>query len=270
MSRIVFSNFSEKEGAAAAANMFPAEIYLEILLRLPVRSTFVSTKRYRGLPGSLYGDKFGDYNMVGLGYDCKTQDYKLVTRRSSADCAVEIYSLRSYSWTSIENVPYEFHSAQIVGVLLNRDLHWLAKAQDCSEVVVCLDMGDQIFKAIPLPNETLVNKNHIRKFMTVGVLEGCLCVVASVTNLHSEVWVMQDYGVRESWTKRYMINDERIVYDDSPHLMWSFKSGELLFGNCSADYLVIYDPKDGSVRKPNIPNLTHLHQEGCYYESLII
>lgn len=39
--------------------------------------------------------------------------------------------------------------------------------------------------------------------MTVGVLEGCLCLLAKVDKVGVEVWVMQDYGVRESWTKRF-------------------------------------------------------------------
>ncbi|XP_026426112.1 F-box protein CPR1-like isoform X2 [Papaver somniferum] len=224
-----------------------------------------ATKEYKKLPKSPNADDFYDYNMIGLGNDSKSEDYKLVTQYTNV---VEIYSLRLNSWTSIENMAYEFHSLNIVGVPVHRDLHWLAKSQD-SEAIVCLDIGNQVFKEIQLPNEPLVRKNDKRKFMTVGVLEGCLCVVANVTNLHSEVWVMQDYGVQESWNKRYIITDERIMNDYLPHLMWSFKSGELLFGLCSSDDLIIYDPKDESAGEPNMPSLTELYQEGCYYESLV-
>lgn len=102
-----------------------------------------------------------------------------------------------------------------------------------------------------------------------GVLEGCLYVIVDFFNVHSEVWVMQNYGVRESWTKRYTISNERILNAYLPSLVWSFKSGELLVGIWSIFDLVIYDPTDESVREPNMPSLTKLGKEGYYYESLV-
>lgn len=41
--------------------------------------------------------------------------------------------------------------------------------------------------------------------MGMGMLEECLCVVAGNKETF-EVWVMQDYGVPDSWNKLYSIN----------------------------------------------------------------
>ncbi|XP_026428684.1 F-box/kelch-repeat protein At3g23880-like [Papaver somniferum] len=205
--------------------------------------------------------------MIGFGYDSKSEDYKVVTGNNSV---VEVYSLKLNSWRIIENASYIFPN-RVVGIFINGDLHWLAQTQDCSPVVVSLDIGDQIFKEIQLPNEHSMNKNdddrHIS--MTLGMLERCFCILFNVTNAHSEVWVMRDYGVGGSWTKRYSINNERIMNYYLAHLMWSF-SGELLFGIYSSDEIaIIYDLINGSVRKLNMPSLTQFDQEGCYYESLV-
>ncbi|XP_026428685.1 F-box/kelch-repeat protein At3g06240-like [Papaver somniferum] len=187
-----------------------------------------TTKEYNELPQSPNANPYHNYfSMIGLGYDSKSEDYNLVTGNNRA---AEVYSLKFNSWRSIENAPYVSQS-RVVGILVNGDIHWLAQPQDYSQVLVSLGIGDQIFKEIQLPNE------------------------------------YSDYGVRESWIERYIINDERIMLS---HLMWSFKSGELLFGTYSSDEIaIIYDPINESVKELNMPSLVQFDQEGRYYEILV-
>lgn len=177
-----------------------------------------ATKEHKQIPKSPYNDEF---DMVAFGYDAKSDDYKLLTRYCKI---VQVYSLRLTSWRRIGDV--DFYITLEAGELVNGELHWLAEARSSSHFVVSLDISEETFKEIQLPKGPLVNKH---RFMTLGVLEGCMCVLVRGINARAEVWVVEDYGVQDSWTKRYVINDELIVKASSLKLIWSFKSGEILF-----------------------------------------
>ncbi|XP_026384649.1 F-box/kelch-repeat protein At3g06240-like [Papaver somniferum] len=222
-----------------------------------------ATKEYKQVPKSPDDhDDMNQMSMVAFGYDSKNDDYKLLTR---FDNLVQVYSLGLNSWKRIGNV--EFRSLRDAGVLVNGDLHWLAESQDSSrQIVVSLDMSEEIFKEMQLP-KTSVSRPH--RFMKVGALEGCLCVLGSDICLQVEVWVMQDYGVHESWTKRYVINHESVSNDYLLRLVWSFKSGEILFGISSNGSLISYDPNYRRLRPTNLLRVTHIEKEGSYCESLI-
>ncbi|XP_026417431.1 F-box/kelch-repeat protein At3g06240-like [Papaver somniferum] len=213
-----------------------------------------ATGEYKVLPKS----NIHCVDMVAFCYDYKSKDYKLL-----AGCCrlFEACSLGSNSWKTIENVPYEFHISNPSGVLVNGDLHWLAQRKGSSDVVlVSLDISNEIFKEVELPKEP--SENDL-VFRNLGVLKGCLCLFVVDVGVCVEVWVMQNYGVRESWTKRYIVSDKTKYL----RLTWSFKNGEILFGGGYAG-LYLYDSRD-MLAKPNFSRLSYLYQEGCYFESLV-
>lgn len=81
--------------------------------------------------------------------------------------------------------------------------------------------------------------------------KGACALVKSKASI--DVWVMQDYGVRESWSKCYSITDERIMNNDELSLVYLFKNGHMLFSALSKVFS--YDPKHGSVRELNIQSI---------------
>ncbi|XP_026382104.1 F-box protein At3g07870-like [Papaver somniferum] len=161
-----------------------------------------ATREYKELPNS----KIYNVCMVAFGYDYRSKDYKLL----AVDCQglFKVYSLGSNSWKTIGNVPYlyTYREAEVIPI---GDCHWLAKRrQDFSDVLVSPNTSNEIFKEIELPKEPL---DTGFKFRNLTVLEGCLCVFVNANCVHLEVWVMQDYGVRESWTKRCVITHDKIM-----------------------------------------------------------
>ncbi|XP_026415858.1 F-box/kelch-repeat protein At3g06240-like [Papaver somniferum] len=80
-----------------------------------------------------------------------------------------------------------------------------------------------------------------------------------------EVWVMQDYGVLESWTKRYVITIEIITDGRSLSILWNFKDGEILFMEDGG--LILYDPKHGSAIERKLTCLTGVTSEKKYIET---
>ncbi|XP_026398477.1 wall-associated receptor kinase 3-like [Papaver somniferum] len=139
------------------------------------------------------------------------------------------------------------------------------KKVDKSRVTVSLDISNEIFKEMELPKEMNIFNTH------VAVLEGCLCLFGSLWNVGRsviEIWVMQSYGERESWTKRHTVKVE--IFDNYLRLIMSFKSGEILFGRDITTGLVIHDPDQyGSVIEPINPRFRHLHLGELYFGSLV-
>ncbi|XP_026384130.1 F-box protein CPR1-like [Papaver somniferum] len=219
-----------------------------------------TTREYKILPKS----KIYQVCMVTLGYDYKSNTYKVL---ASSGSLFEVYSLGLKSWKSIENVPYEVYACnRPSGVLVNGNLHWLATKKGYSDVLVSLDISNEIFIEIEPPKETY------GLFYNLGTLEGCLCLLLfDDDDDHLNIWVMQNYVVQESWTKRFIVKHKQIVDDGNLRFMiWPFESGEVLIGSVTIGTagLVVYDPDYESVKEPNISSLFS-HQQELYFESLV-
>ncbi|XP_026449244.1 uncharacterized protein LOC113349488 [Papaver somniferum] len=105
---------------------------------------------------------------------------------------------------------------------------------------------------------------------SLGVSEGRLCVVKKDyfgPDARLEFWEMLDYGVEESWTRRYIIIHESILMDNNFRMMWSFENGKFLF--LSTGTLALYDPEDGSVRGLNNKHDIYFMDGASYFESMV-
>ncbi|XP_026453944.1 F-box/kelch-repeat protein At3g06240-like [Papaver somniferum] len=233
-----------------------------------------ATKEYKEIPESPIEFDRSDVCLFAFGYDRKNDDYKLAigieadgTKDSSL---VQVYTLSSNSWKkSGLIVPYKFLYMKKSGVLVNGDFHWLAISED-NIFLLSLDISEESFEEMSLPMEkdqhqcTVIGE-------TLGEFEGCLCVLVSSylngVKINVEVWKMLDYGVQESWTKYDVISHESIITDQFFfRLLGSLKNGEILFLSCGI--LVLYDPKNRSVREQKIDNFSFLNAEN-YFESLV-
>ncbi|XP_026419518.1 F-box protein CPR1-like [Papaver somniferum] len=229
-----------------------------------------ATTEYKELPESPIEFNGDNVCIHGIGYNDKTDDYKLaigIKLPGNKDTTlVQVYTLASNLWKTVKTIPYRFCDIQISGVLVNENLHWLALGQ-YDLLLLSLDISDENFKEMQLPREI----PEMNKDMSLGVLQGCLCLLVSsdvngVEN-YFEVWEMLDYGVRESWTKHYVISHESIINElRYLKLVRSFKNHEILL--LKGDILVLYDPKHGSARELKINNVPFRNAE-TYCESLV-
>ncbi|KAI8012111.1 F-box protein [Camellia lanceoleosa] len=81
--------------------------------------------------------------------------------------------------------------------------------------------------------------------MRVGVLRGCLTICDFATvKYQGSIWVMKDYGVKESWSKDIVIKG--VIYDwdysNCYEPIMILRSGQLLI-LVNGEALVLYDPK---------------------------
>ncbi|XP_026380887.1 F-box protein CPR1-like [Papaver somniferum] len=136
--------------------------------------------------------------------------------------------------------------------------------------IISMEINNEKFKELQQPKDPSETN-----CVDLGVLEGCLCLCVLVNDVQDyvQVWVMQEYGVRESWTQCYVITHEKIVnayclsFGYSLKLTWSFENGEMLF-RLHEGILVLYDPKHENAREPNISSLFSAGEEN-YFESLV-
>nr|KAJ0194800.1 hypothetical protein LSAT_V11C700364660 [Lactuca sativa] len=184
-----------------------------------------------------------------FGFDPKTDDYKVVKvigltapHIRQPDLLpypvkewlqVEVYSMRKGSWRFItqkfpsrvteiflpDNVCVDGHDGR---------LHWLGYIGEEGDrlMIVAFDLGSETFSEMTLPvPDAVIDCNGC---YPLGVLAGKLCFITWVADDDvCEVWVMEEYGVAESWVKR--------------HVFLQFNYGAPSFGFTSHSEFVIED-----------------------------
>ncbi|XP_023764322.1 F-box/kelch-repeat protein At3g06240 [Lactuca sativa] len=193
---------------------------------------------------------------IRFGFDPKTDDYKLVKLtglRDTANCfgsvkewvQVEVYSMRKKSWEFITQ-PFPSYITRIK----NNDylcvdghdghLHWENKIE---ETIVAFDLGSETFREILLP-DSILDSNH--RFHRLVVLDGKLCEISCRYDGAWEVWVMEEYGVPQSWVKRHVFPK------------FTFASWRLPFGFTSHNELLHVDEHAQLVLYDLVANKTKL------------
>ncbi|XP_055813627.1 F-box/kelch-repeat protein At3g23880-like [Solanum dulcamara] len=207
-----------------------------------------------GLPHFTFGfayDEFqNDYKVVGI-----FPIYKYV---SLFRVEVQIYSLKSDSWKRID----DFKGRELLddsAKFVNGKFHWLDKQWN----IISIDLADEKWEKVEQP---CCFKRC--GFLKLGVFESDLSVFCNYAWTHVDVWVMKEYGVKESWTKMFTIKSPEgsrglIFY---PAILMS-NEGEILlqFGS----RFTKYNPKDDSIRYLDVANLAPCLEVEIYVKSLV-
>ncbi|XP_027119000.1 F-box/kelch-repeat protein At3g23880-like [Coffea arabica] len=203
-----------------------------------------STRKSNVLPNS--GIDVGKFKHMtyGFGYDEVHDDYKVVAIGYSCpygmNCQtiVNVYSLRTNSWRNIQGYEGGFISS-CSGVFVNGALHWLVVSEDgsiSSWRIVSLNLATETYGEILQPNYEKGNVSF-----TPGVLEGNLCVFYNHYEVKFDVWVMKEYGLKESWTKLACI-PYSVNFKGRASPLFVSEAGEILLKH---DYsLMLYNGKD--------------------------
>jgi len=150
----------------------------------------------------------------GFGFDPVSGDYKLLRiswlvdlDNPFYDSHVTLFSSKTNSWKIIPSMPYTLIYAQINGVFLENSLHWimtkkLDRLNPC--LIVAFNLTLDIFNEVPLPDEISQEVNESFD-IDVAVLGGCLCMTVSFETSKIDVWVMKEYGCKDSWCKLFTL-----------------------------------------------------------------
>ncbi|KAG8368943.1 hypothetical protein BUALT_Bualt15G0098900 [Buddleja alternifolia] len=156
-------------------------------------------------------------NHSSFGYCPRTKQYKVISfmyLTSSIDSkrvVAEVHTVGSDSWRRIESAP--FPKIASFDPFFNGSLHWITNSSKPSELISSFDLEKEKFIRVPPPphfNAEYVNKVS---WINTGVLRDCLCLCYIYEDSEFEVWVMREYGVKDSWRKEFSI-DMKFYYDE--------------------------------------------------------
>ncbi|KAG5593422.1 hypothetical protein H5410_043936 [Solanum commersonii] len=221
------------------------------------------------------------YDDYGFGYDELHDDYKVVgifyiSGRSHGN-EVKIYSLKSDSWTNIdycdEDILNTADSDRTMrlrdsGFFANGKLHWdtITFSPNFDDVhkcrrIICFDLANEKWEKVEKPSYGVGETD-----MCMGMLGSDFCVFRDYNKTQLGVWVMNGYGVKESWIKKFTITYP-IKKDLCPPLFMSNK-GEMLVALRTITS-IMYDSKDDAFRNPHVINCNDFHGVAIYVESLV-
>lgn len=165
-----------------------------------------STRKSKKLPYSGADTFRFRYFKYGFGYDESRDDYKVVEMCCfyrygvNIETVINVYSLRTNSWRRIQDYKQGGLITSPFGVFVNGALHWLVHFKtgfNISWGILSLNVTEE-----ESYGEIMQPEYENGSFtLTLGVLEGCLCVFCNYDQFRMDVWLMKEYGVKESWIK---------------------------------------------------------------------
>ncbi|XP_057970447.1 F-box/kelch-repeat protein At3g06240-like [Malania oleifera] len=205
----------------------------------------------------------------GFGFDPRTGDYKVIRFLNnhsddgmSAYQQVELFSLKANSWKEIPNEGIDFDMQDInvngftVGTYMNANLHWLVSFGNSEDTLILVfDVSDEVFHLMPIPDPGL---HYIRLFLfndMIGLVHSPCDESQNLTSFN--VWVMHQYGVKESWVKVLTVGPVVGLYCS----IGFWRNGEFLLERRDGQ-LFVYDPSTQKLLK--------LQHEGTYGTQAII
>ncbi|KAL8106237.1 F-box/kelch-repeat protein At3g23880-like [Apium graveolens] len=217
--------------------------------------------------------RYGCYIVYGFGYDESEDDFKVVgifcvfRNVGTYETEVKIYSSKSDVWRRIEEFPFGI-PLDDSGKFANGALHWAASRDIRSDspdswIIVSLDVKRERYGEVAQPKYGDGTYN-----LTLGILDRCLCVLCNYESTRADVWVMKEYGVKESWTKLVSIPyvGEPSVFQYSVPLCIS-ANGDILVELGSR--ILLYNFKDNVFKDVEIANFEGCLEADTYVESLV-
>ncbi|XP_076918370.1 F-box protein At3g07870-like [Bidens hawaiensis] len=216
------------------------------------------TREYMILPRQKYYREGYAAIVYGFGAGLRTKEYK-VMRVFQGDIPpnthlleAEVYTLGTGQWRSLGRAPYCLNGYG--GPFLNGNAHWTVTEKDAPEKICAFDFDKETFQLIPSPPET-IRATGVH-FQSLAVLNGCLGQSDTYDFNQFTIWVMKEYGIKESWRKEVVIQEgispdlDRVMWEPV-YLLESLKDGNILMIYYE-DELLKYCPEKKTVEKIEI------------------
>ncbi|XP_071728091.1 F-box/kelch-repeat protein At3g06240-like [Rutidosis leptorrhynchoides] len=218
------------------------------------------------VPDGMYMDTYG------FGYDSSTDDYKIISisemyiHDSAPDTkSVQVYSLRKKSWNMLPNFPYQPHIAygRSPGLLLNNNLHWIVQGRRSEMTIAAFSLSHEKFHEIEVPDSFLFSQIFALggKLVAPVVCNGGPC-----PEFRCELWVMEEYDVCKSWTKRYIFESNSVL----DYLFFAqISNRDILLGHNLEGEIIMYNMDEKRCTSVTIEGCEEgFEVHGMYVESL--
>jgi F-box interacting protein len=214
-----------------------------------------SLRKLKELPQPRYPNLSISGVSYGFGYDFVTDNYKVVAVLSykvgnnillaKVKAVVMINTLGTNFWKDMKDFPFDSMYLSNPGKFVCGTVNWLASKCRFNSpcFIVSLDLGIESYQKISLPDY-----GELDSFLLhLCVLRDCLCFISG-----HDVWIMKEYGNKESWTKLFNLSymGEPSIDNFVFNAVYMFEDGQVLFESSEDGYLKmsVHDPRIGSVK----------------------
>ncbi|XP_058730412.1 F-box/kelch-repeat protein At3g23880-like [Vicia villosa] len=156
----------------------------------------------------------------GFGYDHVSHDYKVVVIYNPTNSngvtegttQAKVYTLNTdSSWRTIQPFPFGINSNYTLGRYVCGSMNWMSYNQlTHRRCIVSLDLGDESYQIILPPTD-------LKDYLRLSVLRDCLCIISD-----HDVWLMEEYGIQDSWTKLFNVTHLNFCEDTITNLCIRF------------------------------------------------
>ncbi|KAE9450455.1 hypothetical protein C3L33_17645, partial [Rhododendron williamsianum] len=235
-----------------------------------------SIKKFKILPKPRFQSRSSYELAHGFAFVPRANDYKvvrLIHDKVQGSPKVEIYTLSTNSWRTWigDGVPCAMTN-RCRPAYVNGAVHWTARKKSGNPIysilIIGFHMEDEVFKEIPIPGYDLpLPTSHLGEFLSVlgeklAYFVNCNIIGGVVS---WDLWVLEDYGVEEFWTKLHAIRLHTIRSLTYP--LPSLKKGEILFGRLNNEELYSYDLVRQEIKKIEVDGVQDVIN---YTESLVL
>lgn len=149
----------------------------------------------------------------GFGRGVAFDDYKLFMVNSLGDfdfniTTVSVYSLKTESWRTVADVTNLCLDYNGMATLLGATLNWLVSDNmNRKQYIFSFDLETENISSMPLADDICDDVLWDSEIYLTAKGD-CLCVLEGPCTEDDfyYVWVMKEYGVKESWTKMYTLS----------------------------------------------------------------
>jgi F-box interacting protein len=130
-------------------------------------------------------------------------------------------------------------------------INWLTSIdleQKGPRFIVSFDLGKESYQKVLTPNYEGVD---VCNFLALSVLRDCLCLTSRDDNwVVKDVWIMKEYGNRESWTKLFNVSYRGYPrnYNIFGEAIYIFENDQVMLKFTGSSKLKCIDPKNGTFR----------------------
>lgn len=238
-----------------------------------------STRKFRELPTYHPELRCGDaYLVYGFGYDGSSNDFKVVSifclysGPNTYKTNVKVFSLKSNTWRTVEAFPFgvvpsiPYGPLDYPGQFVNGSLHWLttrvSESTTSSSVIVSFDLKSERFGEVSQPIYDVLEDTKFT--LMLGTLRNSLCVFCNYKDTRADLWILNEYGVMDSWTKLLTFP----TLSEPPALLFMSEKSDIVFRLGSN--ILVYSSKDGKFKVVEISGITDCDclEATSYTESL--
>ncbi|KAI8539648.1 hypothetical protein RHMOL_Rhmol09G0199100 [Rhododendron molle] len=216
---------------------------------------------------------------IGFGYDSQDDNYKVVKIielfNDDEDVyvydsqRVQVFDSSSDSWRHVDaSVPLCVTHFPCFEMFFNGAFHFYGCPDDhdpVTESILAFDIHQEVFRQIPFP--VVCSLAEEQTYYSLSVLHDSLALIVyepEPIERQFDIWVMPEYGVKESWTHVYSIGPLAGIH--GPLTFW--KDDELLMES-STGQLVSCNLNTQEIKELQVHGIPSSLQVVLYTESLL-